>query len=56
MPVTIDELQVTVTVNSPESTPSAPIAAAGANEMDKKAIIDHCLEQVMEIMNKKNER
>ncbi len=59
MPVEIRELQINVTVNQQGGAPaasSAGSASADANEDEKKAIINQCIEQVMEIFNNKKER
>ena len=58
MPVEIRELQINVTVNQQNpgaggtSTPAAP----DANGDEKKAIVNQCIEQVIEIFNNKKER
>ena len=61
MPVEIRELQINVTVNqqggggagsaAPDST-----AGGGGDEDEKKALINQCVEQVIEIFNNKKER
>ena len=58
MPVEIKELQINVTVNQQNGNGTAPPAgnASGANVDEKKAIIDQCIEQVIEIFNNKKER
>ena len=59
MPVEIKELQINVTVNQQSTgtvSPSIVNPVSGANEDDKKAIINQCIEQVMEIFNNKKER
>ena len=58
MPVEIKELQINVTVNQQNAGAagtSAP-AAPDANGDEKKAIINQCIEQVIEIFNNKKER
>jgi hypothetical protein len=58
MPVEIKELQINVTVNQQNagaagaSGPTAP----DTNGDDKKAMINQCIEQVIEIFNNKKER
>ncbi len=59
MPLEIRELQINVTVNQPnaqagQAAPAAGPAAQGDEE--KKALINQCIEQVMEIFNNKKER
>lgn len=59
MPVEIRELQINVTVNQQGAgTSSAPAAGAGTDTGDdeKRAIINQCVEQVMDIFNNKKER
>ena len=59
MPVEIRELQINVTVN--QQGPGASAAPAGGashegGDDEKKAIINQCIEQVLEIFNNKKER
>ena len=58
MPVEIRELQINVTVNQQNGSTAAPPAggsSAGGDE-DKKKLVNHCIEQVMDIINNKKER
>lgn len=57
MPVEIRELQITAVVKgdgAQGSGSSAPAAAPAASNMD--AIVSACVEQVLEILQQKNER
>jgi hypothetical protein len=59
MPVEIRELQINVTVNQQNEGPGMPPAGgdpAGGKEDDKKGLIKHCIEQVLEILHNKKER
>lgn len=59
MPFEIKELQINVTVNQQGGNAQAPAAggASGAQGDDeKKALINQCIEQVLEIFNNKKER
>lgn len=59
MPVEIRELQINVTVNqqgADAAAPAAGAAPAASGDEEKKAIINQCIEQVMEIFNNKKER
>jgi hypothetical protein len=59
MPLEIRELQINVTVNQ-QNAASSPGGGTGAtgntNEDDKKALINQCVEQAIEIFNNKKER
>ncbi len=57
MPLEIKELHIRVTVNQPES--GAPAAAGGdasAEKDDKDALIQQCIEQVIDLIQSKEER
>ena len=59
MPVEIRELQINVTVNQQGGGASAAPAGGASSEGgddEKKAIINQCIEQVLEIFNNKKER
>jgi BRCT domain type II-containing protein len=60
MPIEIRELQIKVTVNQPPAAGGTPAAgdAGGGKEAatDKEKLIKQCIEQVLEIMDNKNER
>ena len=59
MPVEIRELQINVTVNQENTGAAAPPAGGkpgGGSDDDKKAIINQCIEQVLEIISNKTER
>jgi hypothetical protein len=58
MPVEIRELHIKVTVNQPPQQNEAGVAPAVSKkaEDDKELIINHCVEEVMEIINNKKER
>ena len=59
MPVEIRELQINVTVNQQGQGGGAASAGGAAHEGgddEKKAIINQCIEQVLEIFNNKKER
>ena len=59
MPVEIKELQIKVTVNQPQGQSATQSNVATGNEKnsnDKEAVIQQCIDQVMEIMNNKKER
>ena len=59
MPVEIRELQINVTVNQQGQgggTASAGGAAHEGGDDEKKALINQCIEQVLEIFNNKKER
>ena len=59
MPVEIRELQINVTVNQQgggaSATPAGGASPEGGDD-EKKAIINQCIEQVLEIFNNKKER
>ena len=58
MPVEILELIVRANVN--EQPPAAPVAASGKgqdeNSVQKQAIVEECVEQVLEILRRHEER
>lgn len=59
MPIEIRELQIKVTVNQPDGNKSTtPMAAALGPESneEKTALINQCIEQVIEIFENKKER
>ncbi|WP_132056075.1 DUF5908 family protein [Pseudocnuella soli] len=59
MPVEIRELQVKVTVNQPsgqqERSGAASVPQTGDKE-EQQALINQCIEQVLDILNSKKER
>lgn len=57
MPLEIKELHIRVTVNHPQpETDSAPAAQKSEGKPDDQALIQQCVEQVLEIFNNKTER
>lgn len=57
MPLEIKELHIRVTVNQPQSDGQVPPAAdASAQKDDKNGVIQQCIEQVIDLINAKNER
>jgi len=58
MPVEIRELQINVTVNQQGggANAAAEPPSGSANDDEKKALINQCVEQVIEIFNNKKER
>lgn len=58
MPLEIRELHIRVNVNQPQSEEAKPAVSADDTKLndDKEALIQQCIEQVMEIFNTKNER
>jgi|SoiMethySBSTD1v2_1073268.scaffolds.fasta_scaffold1080880_2 hypothetical protein len=58
MPLEIRELQIKVTVDQPQGqNAQPPNGSQGSKYMnDKEAIINQCIDQVMEILNNKKER
>jgi hypothetical protein len=57
MPLEIKELQVSVTVNDQQQKEAAA-AAPGSQESkdEKKAVLQQCIDNVMDILNSKKER
>ncbi|AEE48485.1 DUF5908 family protein [Haliscomenobacter hydrossis] len=53
MPLEIKELVIKVNVNEGGTTPKG---GKGGQPADKKAIVAECLEQVMDVLQKKKER
>lgn len=57
MPLEIKELHIRVTVNQPQPESDSPaVARSLADKPDNEALIQQCIEQVIEIFNNKNER
>lgn len=57
MPLEIKELHIRVTVNQPQpETDSSPAAQKSEVKPDDQALIQQCVEQVLEIFNNKTER
>jgi hypothetical protein len=63
MPIEIKELHIRVTVNAPADTAATEAAgaanaapAAGAGGADKEALVAECVEQVLSILQEKQER
>jgi hypothetical protein len=58
MAFTLRELHIKVTVNQPQQGKPAPEASAepGKAEDEKDAVIAQCVDEVINIMNSKNER
>jgi hypothetical protein len=55
MPLEIKELHIRVTVNQPVQTTTAPVVNKEENT-DKDAIVAQCVEEVLRIIETKNER
>jgi hypothetical protein len=57
MPLEIKELHIRVTVNQPQAGGDGPPASdTSAQDDDKDGVIRHCIEQVVDMINAKNER
>lgn len=59
MPLEIRELHIKVTVNQPKTESEGAQnneAAASEEKTDQQVLIQHCVEQVLDIMNTKKER
>lgn len=59
MPLQIRELQIRVTVDQPNgsSQPQQASSTSSTNDKDEKdAIINQCIEQVLDMLNNKKER
>ena len=57
MPVIINELVIRATVNDPAASSPAPGSSSSSrNNDDRESIIAQCVEQVLEILEKKKER
>ncbi|MEO6548942.1 MAG: DUF5908 family protein [Ferruginibacter sp.] len=61
MPLEIRELQINVTVNQQGASGAAGTASnsasgGAANADEKKALVNQCVEQVIDIINNKKER
>jgi len=57
MPLEIRELHIKVTVNQPQQGAPAPAPADPAKtEDEKEAVIDQCVDEVINIINNKKER
>ncbi|MEP7236211.1 MAG: DUF5908 family protein [Ferruginibacter sp.] len=57
MPLEIRELQISVTVNEQQAKDAA-LAAPGSQDSkdEKKAMLQQCIDNVMDILNSKKER
>ena len=57
MPIEIKELQIRVTVNDQQQKDAA-VAAPGSQESkdEKKAMLQDCIDSIMDIINSKKER
>jgi hypothetical protein len=58
MPIEIKELHIRVSVNAPASgpAPAAAAAAGGGGPADQQALVAECVEQVLQILQQKQER
>lgn len=56
MPVEIKELVIRATYNKSEKPRKEPSASGQLNEQAKMEIIEACVEQILEILEKKNRR
>lgn len=59
MPLEIKELQIRVTVNQPQGqsqTAGVSSSVPNGDKNEKEAIINQCLEQVIDMLNNKKER
>jgi hypothetical protein len=58
MPLEIRELHIRVNVNQPQQGSQGNAGDAGGGDSDKKkdALINQCIEEVMDILKNKNER
>ncbi|EOR94505.1 hypothetical protein ADIARSV_2351 [Arcticibacter svalbardensis MN12-7] len=54
MPILINEIEISVTVSDNPSSGSS--SAVDQSSSSKEEIIKECVEQVMEILNQKNQR
>jgi len=56
MPIEIRELTIKVTVDQPSPKEKQPAGGAGGTKDDKDAILQQCVEQVLNIIKDKDER
>jgi len=56
MPVEIRELQITTVVNESTSAATSTASSSATSLTNTDAIINVCVEQVLEILKEKNER
>ena len=54
MPIVVDEVVISVEVTNPAAG-SAPAAPGGSND-DRQAVVEECVERVLEILRRKEER
>jgi hypothetical protein len=55
MPVIVDEIVISVEVSSPQAAPAVP-AAGGAPPQERRALIAECVERVLDVLQRKEER
>jgi hypothetical protein len=56
MPIEIRELQITTVVQNTPASTSADLGSSSSSSKEKDAIVAACVEQVLEILQQKNER
>ena len=59
MPIEIKELHIRVAVNAPQAgapAPATPAAPSGGGAADRQALVAECVEQVLRILQQKQER
>jgi len=54
MPVIVDEIVISVEVANQSASPAA--ATAGAPPQERRALIAECVEQVLDVLRRKEER
>lgn len=55
MPVIVDEIVISVEVSSAPAAPAAP-AAAAAQPQERRALVNECVERVLDVLRRKEER
>ncbi|HEY1289392.1 MAG TPA: DUF5908 family protein [Burkholderiales bacterium] len=55
MPVVVDEIVISVEVASPQAAAAAP-AGAEAQPQDRHALVSECVERVLDVLRRKEER
>ncbi len=56
MPIEVKELHIRVTVNQPGQASASSNSGKKDEKEDKDAVIAHCIEEVLQIIDKRKER
>jgi len=56
MPIIVDEIVISVEVTSQAAAGAAPAAGGGASMEEHHALVNECVERVLDVLSRKEER